>query len=203
MSFVLLHGGAAGSLVADDPVLPAREVAPLRDALAIMARADTLHGDIEQLRDATNEQAQAAGYAAGHAEGLKAASAEVGAELFRLSMRDGDASAARDREVATLALAVVRRIAGELGDDAMVAALAAKAASAVAPDTRTVVRIAPDALPAVSARLAAMPNVQVEADAKLDANDCVVETALGSAHAGLETQLAQIERAWADRRAAG
>jgi type III secretion protein L len=93
---------------------------------------------------------------------------------------------------------VVRRIAGELDDGVMVAGLAERAAAQLAPDSMAVVRVAPAAIEVVRARLNGRVGLSVEADPLLGDQDCVIETALGRTHAGLDTQLTQIERMWGE-----
>jgi len=196
MSYIVLHADRLATALADDSVVPADELRVLNGAIALFGEASALRAEIGKQAEAARAEAHAAGHAAGRAEGLEAAAAEVRAELFRLAMRDGEERRARQKEVAALALEVVRRIAGEVGADAFVAGLAERATAALAPDTVATVRVAPAQAEAVAARLAQRPGLTVEADATLAADDCVVETALGHAHAGLETQLAQIEAVW-------
>ena len=196
MSYIVLHADRLATALADDSVVPADELRVLNGAIALFGEASALRAEIGKQAEAARAEAHAAGHAAGRAEGLEAAAAEVRAELFRLAMRDGEERRARQKEVAALALEVVRRIAGEVGADAFVAGLAERATAALAPDTVATVCVAPAQVEAVAARLAQRPGLTVEADATLAADDCVVETALGRAHAGLETQLAQIEAVW-------
>jgi type III secretion protein L len=198
MSFVLLHADRVATALVDDPVVPAAEVGTLRSALALLEAAGQIRGEAE----ARATEAIEAGYQRGHAQGLAdgraAGEAEMRTEMFRLAMRDGEARKLRQDEIAGLALEVVRRIAGAIGDEAMVARLAERAAAQLAPDTAATVRVPPAALAEASQRLSGLPHLIVEEDATLAPTDCVVETALGRTHAGLETQLSQIERSWAE-----
>ena len=102
----------------------------------------------------------------------------------------------RQEEITTLALEVVRRLVGELGDERIVAGLAERAAAELAPDTVATVRVPSAHGEAVKSRLKGRAGLTVEPDPTLSGMDCVVETALGRHYAGLETQLAQIEAAW-------
>lgn len=196
MSFIVLHADRFATALADDPIIPAADLRLLNGAVALLNEANQVHSDIGQRADAARREAHEAGYADGHREGLEAGAGDIRSELFRLAMRDGEERRARRAEIATLALEVVRRIAGEVGDAAFVAGLADRATAALVPDTVATVRVAPAQVAQVTARLAARTGIVVEGDATLAADDCVVETALGHTHAGLETQLAQIETAW-------
>jgi type III secretion protein L len=196
MTYIVLHADRLTTALVDDPIVPASDMRALNEAVALFAEAGVLRGEIEQRAEAARVAAHGEGYAAGHAAGREAGAAEIRAELFRLAVRDGEERGRRQAEIATLALEVVRRIAGEIGEPALVAGLAERATAALLPDAVATVRVAPGQVEAVVDRLAGRSGIKVEADATLAPSDCVVETALGHTHAGLDTQLAQIETAW-------
>jgi flagellar biosynthesis/type III secretory pathway protein FliH len=198
MTFLVLHADRLATALADDPLVPAADVGRVQDALALLAEAGDLRRGAEATTDAAREAARAEGFAAGRAEGLAAAETERQAELFRIALRDGELQRERQKDIARLALEVVRRIAGELDKGAMVAGLAERAAAQLAPDSMAVVRVAPAAVETVRTRLDGRAGLSVEADPSLEEQDCVIETALGRTHAGLDTQLAQIERMWGE-----
>jgi type III secretion protein L len=198
MTFLLLHADRLATALADDPLVPAADVGRVQDALALLAQAGDLRRGAEATTDAARETARAEGFATGRAEGLAAAEAERQDELFRIALRDIELQRERQKDIARLALEVVRRIAGELDAGAMVAGLAERAAAQLAPDSVAVVRVAPVAVEAVRTRLDGRAGLSVEADPSLEGQDCVIETALGRTHAGLDTQLAQIERMWGE-----
>lgn len=196
MAWQLLRADALGLVAADDPVVPAAEVSRLRDADALLAAARALHESIAAEVEAARARGHAEGVAAGLAEGRNTAADEAHTELFALARR---AAAERDRqrgEVAKLALQVVRRIAGEVGPPAIVAGLAETAAASLLPDTVATVRVPPAATAATIGRLGKWPSLTVVADETLADDDCIVETSFGSTRAGLETQLAAVDRAW-------
>lgn len=196
MSFLVLHADRLATALTDDPLVSADDVGRMQDAIALLAEAGRIRAGTGETIDAARESARAEGFAAGRAEGLAAAESERQAELFRITLRDSELQRERQKDIARLALEVVRRIAGELGDGTMVAGLAERAAAQLAPDTVAVVRVAPGAIEAVRERLDGRSGLSVEADPLLAGQDCVIETALGRTHAGLDTQLAQIERMW-------
>lgn len=198
MTFLVLHADRLATALADDPLVPAADVGRVQDALALLAEAGDLRRGAEATTAAAREAARAEGFAAGRAEGLAAAETERQAELFRIALRDSELQRERQKDIARLALEVVRRIAGELDAGAMVAGLAERAAVQLAPDSMAVVRVAPAAVEGVRARLEGRAGLSVEADPSLEGQDCVIETALGRTHAGLDTQLAQIERMWSE-----
>jgi type III secretion protein L len=193
-AFVLIRADAATTLLRDDPIVRAGEVAALREANALLAAATAMRDGARRANDTAAEQARAAGYAAGRAEGLAAGAAEVRAELLRLAQADAERAERQRGDLARLGVEVVRRIAAELGAPAMVAALADKAAASVAPDLKLTVRVSPAAVERTRDRLGAQ--VAVEPDETLEATDCVLATPLGEVRAGLETQLAQLAKHW-------
>lgn len=194
MSFVLIHADRQATLLRDDPIVPAAQVPAFNEARDLLDAVTALRGDAAEAVEAAREAARAEGYAAGHAEGLAAGAASIRDELMRLVQADAVRAEAQRGDLARLALEVVRRIAADLGAPETVAALADRAAAAVAPDPAPVVRVHPDALSATRARLD--PRIAVEADAALAPTDCVVATPLGEVRAGLETQLSALARAW-------
>lgn len=194
MSYVLIHADRQATLLRDDPVVPAADLPALYDARALLDAASTIRDDAERDAAEAVAAAHAQGLAAGRAEGLAAGAAEIRAELLRLAAATRAASAAQQADLARLGLEVVRRIAADLGAPAMVAALADRAAAAIAPDPRPVVRVHPDAVAATRDRLGT--RATVDADPALDPTDCVIATPLGEVRAGLETQLTALARAW-------
>jgi type III secretion protein L len=202
MSFVLLHADRLATALVDDPIIPAADVPTLRDATALLAEAGRIRTEATERAAEAMERAYAEGLEQGRADGRAAGEGEMRTELFRLAVRAREEAEQRREEIATLALEVVRRIAGAIGDEDMVSLLAQREVAALVPDTAATVRVPPAALDTVSQRLAERPGIVVEADPALSGADCVIETALGRTHAGLETQLAQLERSWKQAREA-
>lgn len=194
MSFVLIRADAAATLMRADPIVRAADVPVLDDVQRLLADAQVLREDARAASAQAGEDARAEGYAAGHAEGLAAGAALVRDELLRLAQADAARSETQRTDLARLGLEVVRRIAADLGPAEMVAALAAKAVAAVAPDPQLTVRVPPAALAETRERLGA--GVAIEPDETLGATDCILSTPLGEVRAGLETQLAQLARQW-------
>ncbi|MVW57245.1 hypothetical protein GO590_16045 [Sphingomonas sp. MAH-6] len=198
MSFVLLHADSVATALVDDPVVPATDIAALKDATALLAEAGRIRAEAEDRATEAIEAGYQKGHAQGLADGRASGESEMRTEMFRLAIKAGEQQRQRQEEIAGLALEVVRRIAGAIGDEPMVARLAERAAAQLSPDTAATVRVPPAALAETSQRLADHANLIVEEDDTLAPTDCVVETALGRTHAGLETQLSQIERSWAE-----
>lgn len=195
-AFLLLHADRATTLLADDPIVSAKDVTRLGSATALLGAATMLRDDAQGARDATLAAARAEGFAAGHVEGRAAGEVSIREELLRLAQEDAVRAGAQRADLAKLALEVVRRIAGTIGAPDVIAGIAAQAAAHVAPETAATVRVHSDAVVATTRRLAGLRHITVEADDTLAPDDCVLATPLGRMHAGLDTQIAQLERAW-------
>ena len=192
--FVLIRADAGATLLRDDPVVRAADVPVLRDADRLLAAAATLRKDARRASEDAAGEARDRGYEDGRREGLAAAAGEIRDELLRLAAADDERADRQRADLARLGLEVVRRIAGEIGSAETVAALADRAAAAVAPDAQLTVRVPPAALAATRERLGA--RAQVEPDETLGGTDCVLGTPLGEVRAGLDTQLTQLARQW-------
>ena len=196
MSFVVVHADRRQTVLADDPVVPAARVGDVREAATLLAEARAMR----EATEADTAAARTAAFDAGHAEGLAQGRADAAkaadAAMLQLTAEAQAAETRRQGEVARLAIEVIRRIAGDLGQADVVAALAERATAGIGGDTNAIVRVPPAVLDAVRARLGERQNLTIEADTSVADTDCIVETPLGTVHAGLETQLAAIERAW-------
>lgn len=196
MSFVLLHADRLATTLVDEPLVAKADVAAVHSVASLLAEAGRLHEAARMDLEAERAAARQTGFDQGRRDGHAAGEAEKRDELVRLAAQDAEERRRRQREIAALALEVVRRVAGRLGDETVVASLAEQAAAEIAPDTAATVRVAPAALEATRARLANRAGLVVDADPGLAPTDCVIETALGKTVAGLETQLSHIESAW-------
>lgn len=197
MSYLLLHNDAVAQLFAAGPLVPPRDCGHLTRAVDLLAAAQSLHAATE----ARAREAEARGQAEGHARGLAEGHAE--AELAHSSwLFDAHLALARDRaaqraEMVHVTIGAIRRIAGAVAADALVAGLAERAIAELAPAGRLIVRVAPGNAATVRTRLAALPAVVVEADPDVAATDCMIETPQGRTLAGLEVQLQTLARRWA------
>lgn len=198
MTLYLIAANRVATLATDDPVVRAGDVGALRTAAETVAAAAELHDRSEAAVATATRAGHAEGREAGLAEGRAAAAAETRAHLFAMTLALSEERARARTDVSRLALEVVRRIAGEIGDGATVAALAAKATAALLPEEVATVRVAPDAAAEVQARLRQRPGLSVVADGAVGPLDCLIETPLGVSHASLDVQLAAVERAWAE-----
>lgn len=195
MTYTLIASAPGAALLTDQSIIPREDAAKVESAAEMVALAQARLAVVESYRTAQGQVGHAEGFAAGYEEGRALAAREAAETVARLH---GEMEAAREQlRAATgrLALDVVRRIAVELGPEATLAALAERAVRDVLPDAPITVHVAPASVGAVTTRLWPIgATIEVQADETLTPGDCIIETAAGRSHAGLEVQLAALER---------
>jgi len=193
MSYLLIASALSSVLLTDDPILRREDLAHLDAAAEIVA-------GLEAHRDAVRETAAAEGFARGQADGAAKAAREVAETLAGVHAALQAERARLRASAAPLALDIVRRIAAGLAPDEVLAALAERAARDLLPEEPVEVRVAPEAVGAVSRRLWPIgARIEVHGDPDLAAGDCVLDTPSGRTHAGLDVQLKALEAVFALR----
>lgn len=195
MAYTLIASAPGAALLTDQSIIPREDAARVESAAEMVALAQARLAVVESYRTAQGQAGHAEGFTAGYEEGRALAAREAAETVARLH---GEMEAVREQlRAATgrLALDVVRRIAVELGPEATLAALAERAVRDVLPDAPITVHVAPASVGAVTTRLWPIgATIEVQADETLTPGDCIIETAAGRSHAGLEVQLAALER---------
>ncbi len=200
--------GPEGALFSADPVLDPDDVQSWPNCAAL---ALTLRRYIEDHEAMVNERVERLAQAAVE-QARKAALAEMrfGLEFGLRCLEQAHDAAWRSQydQLGDLALEVVRRLAGELGAEAMVLGLAREALASPEAAGASTVRVHPEIADAVARALSppdslqtphdARPRALVRADASLSLFGCVLETPLGSIDAGLEAQLGRLSADSAD-----
>ncbi len=195
MSFHLIAAAPGAALLLDRPVVRREDVATVRSAVELIALAETRLTDIDGYRAAQAEAGRTEGFKLGYDEGRAEAAREAAETVARLHEEMSHVREQLRAAAGRLALDVVRRIAVELGPEATLAALAERAVRDVLPDAPITVHVAPASVGAVTTRLWPIgAAIEVQADETLAPGDCIIETAAGRSHAGLEVQLAALER---------
>jgi flagellar biosynthesis/type III secretory pathway protein FliH len=202
--WVLCRAGGLEIGVEGDPVIDAGSLPLVGEATAVLRRLETLREAVVRSGEARREQALREGLAEAHAiAGVEASDAIARAAAgFDRALRE-ECERRRAREV-DLALAVVTRIAGGLGEAPIVAALARTAIAELDAVQPVRVRVPPSLEPAVRAALAkaadgaAGPAVEVVGDERLDRFDCEIDHGDAIVDASLGTQLQAIREALGD-----
>ena len=198
MSFLVLQRHGRHPVLTDDPVLRREDVAVVRDALALARTLDRHRRAAEREWAAERARAEQDGYRDGHRQGLTEARAEHAERIAAHERRTAERLDSLRDAVADVAVQVVRRIADEVGPPETVAALARRAVRDLLPGHQIAVHVHPDCRGAVTARLTPLdPGLEVVPDPDLAPTDCRIVSPDGRIDAGLETQLAALERAFA------
>lgn len=195
MTYLLIASAPGAALLTDQPVIPREDAAQIETAAELVALAQARLAVVEDYRTAQGQAGHAEGFSAGYEEGRALAAREAAEIVARLHGEMEAARAQMRSATGRLALDVVRRIATELGPEATLAALTERAVRDVLPDAPITVHVAPASVGAVTTRLwpIGVP-IEVQSDETLAPGDCIIETAAGRSHAGLEVQLAALER---------
>jgi type III secretion protein L len=190
MSWHLVSRGRTRSLYAGDPVIRREDIAAARTGLELLAAIEReAEAEMARARDLAAD-AEEEGRERGYRDGRRAAEAECARMLLDMEKAAARSRAELRARTVTLAMEVVRRIAGRLGEDAAVAAMAEQAAAELVPEGPVTLRVHPARLAAVRSRLAAHADrISVEADEDLAETGCTLQSSWGRIDAGLETQL--------------
>lgn len=199
MSFLLWQRDQPAAIGSTRVVFRASEVPLLADAHALCERLNTEHAAAaDRIATAANVAREAA-YAKGYAEGREEGRDSIAETLTALHQK-----VSREREtlranVASLALEVVRKIAGALDAGGVIAALAANAARDLVPAAALTLLVHASRVDAVRAHLAAIApdlHCDVRGDANVAIDACCLATEHGSIDASLGAQLDRIAAAW-------
>lgn len=185
MNAFLLHADGA-LLRSGKPLLKAADAVALTEAIAVLEAARTQ-------AEARAKAAERDGFSAGEAAG-RSAFAEA---ITALASAEDVYRARQEAEVARLALAALRHIAGNIADGEMTAALARRAAQAVVGRGPVAISVAPAMVACVETGLGPTEAV-VTGDPALAPTQCRITAPDGQIVADLATQLAEIEQRWSD-----
>jgi type III secretion protein L len=181
------------TLVADRPIIKADQVSALDDAVGMLRRTAALRESLDAECAAIRERAREEGRQQGLAQGRQQAAQAIGKALAALDQRLERERAETQARVVQLALAVVERIAGELGPAAVVAAIAGRVLAEIDPPRAVRVRVNAALAEAVRRQLGAgSGRVQVVGSEVLGPFDCELDTDQGRIEAGLPLQLEAI-----------
>jgi flagellar biosynthesis/type III secretory pathway protein FliH len=181
------------TLVADRPIIKADQVGALDDAVGMLRRAaklrETLDAECAMIRERACEEGRQQGLAQGRQQAAQAIGAALAGVDRRLERDRADAQA----RVVQLALAVVERIAGELGPATVVSAIAGRVLAEIDPPRSVRVKVNATLAEAVRRQLGAgAGRIQVIGTEGLGPFDCELDTEQGRIEAGLPLQLEAI-----------
>lgn len=134
---------------------------------------------------------------------LAASNAPIAAAIVAFEEQRDEYFARVESEVVQLALSIAAKILHREAqvDPMLVATLVRMAIEKMNEGSSISVRVGPGRVEGMKAYFDGHPNtsrIQVTADSQLSDHDCIVETELGSANFGLDTQLKEVERGFFD-----
>ena len=199
--WVLCRAGGLELGIEGEPVVDADSLPVVGDAMTVLRRLETLREAAVRSGQAHREQALREGMAEARAiaESEAREAIALAAAGFDEALRE-ERALTRAREV-DLALAIVARIAGALGEAPMVAALARTAIAELDTVRPARVRVHPSLEPAIRAALSDVaagpeqPSIEVIGDERLEPLGCEIDHGDAIVDAGLGTQLQAIREA--------
>ena len=201
MTYLALIHDPTVCVASDKLVIPAAELASLKNAVELGENLAHLLFQEQGRIDSAERQGYEKGYKQGRAEGLQQGLEQLSDSLVELVERVDQLHSQLQVSAVKIAIQIVRKIAVEVGEQAMVVSLAETAVQELLPSGKLVVKVHPDLWETVAERLNALqknlshPHMEVRTDDTLALFDCVLDTEHGSVIAGLETQLANLGKA--------
>ena len=195
MTFHLIHHDGHAMIGTDRPIVKASDARGLQEASQLLARIRTLHVDASTLCDEAERKAREEGRFHGEAQGR----ADFAAAIADIALQAREDRLALEQQIADLALAALRRMVDEIGDEAMLVGAARRAVASVLPVEEVQVHVAPDLAQAVARAFAEderTTGVILRPSPELLAHQCRVVTSAGRIIADIDRQIAAIEDRW-------
>ncbi|MDR0727589.1 MAG: HrpE/YscL family type III secretion apparatus protein [Puniceicoccales bacterium] len=138
----------------------------------------------------------------GHAAGMAEGKQELSELMMSVTAKRMESFERFEESIVNIVMRSVKRIIGEMDNAQRLKAIVHNALSAVRNQKRVVVRVNPEQATAVRESIGGIakggdgdaPFVEVIADGRLHANDCIIETEIGTVDASLDIQLKAIEK---------
>jgi type III secretion protein L len=201
--WVLCRAGGLELGIDGDPCVDAGSLPVVGDAVTLLRRLETMREAVVRSAEARRAQALRDGLA----EATAIAESQAREAIVQAAARFDEAlrterALRREREV-ELALAIVTRIAGALGEAPTVTALARTAIAELDAARPARVRVHPSLEAAIREALAQSgpaPEIEVVGDERIGRLECEIDHGDTIVDAGLETQLRAIREALGDGR---
>lgn len=199
MNLVTLLNQDSNYVATGQLVYGREETQDLKSLFERLEKLDSLLEKTESEVAILKEKARVDGYARGYDEGKAEARNKLSKALL-VSQREVLAAKTDMRPYSVqLAVNIVRKIGLELGKATCITQLAAKCAEEMSSDDYIKLHVSPEVVDDVSANLSSLlidsgsPSIDVVVDEELDSTACILSTAFGTVHAGLEDQLSIIQ----------
>lgn len=186
-------------------VVRAEDYATVLTSAQVLAEA---HAQADELRQAAEAEYQS-GRERGYAEGHAAAQAEVAEQVLGIVARSVDFLGHAEAQVSHTVLVCLRKILGEFPEEELVTRAARTALQQVRNEPRVTLRVHPSLVDGVRERIgdilrgnADVSFLDVVGDERLEHGGCRLESDSGVVDAGIDVQLAALERVFQARTAA-
>lgn len=205
MTSLLLHKTGSLALASRGRVIKRDQFALLGNAVAVMDSLEQVRVQIDSRAAEAREEGHRSGYEQGRHEGYAAgwsqAQESVAQKIAALDHTLAAERAQRDAQVTDLALAIVARVARDVGSPGMMAGLVSKALDDLKGDAPVRIRVNQANYDAIHARLGhSGREVSLAIDDQLGPYDCEFDTQGGHLDVGLAEQLEIIRGALHGRR---
>lgn len=195
MTFHLIHHDDHAMIGTERTIVKAGDAKAVQEASQLLARIRNLHVDASARCEEAERTAREEGRLHGEAQGR----ADFAAAIADIALQAREDRLAREQQIADLALAALRRMVDEIGDDAMLVGAARRAVASVLPAEEVQVHVAPDLAQAVASALAEderTTGVMLRPSPELLAHQCRIVTSAGRIIADIDRQIAAIEERW-------
>ena len=190
-----------GSTVRPAPgtrILRAVEYARLLEAQSILDDASAEAEAIRKRAEEAYEERKKQGYEDGVLDGQM----QQAEKMLETGMQAVEYLEGLEHQIVEVVTTAVRKIVGELDDNERIVRVVRTALEQVRGRQRVVVRVCPEEEPQVREALAPMlvkssasSGIELVADQRMKAGDCMLESEMGVVDAGLDVQLKAIEHA--------
>jgi len=211
MSFLTLYTDEHSWLASEKRVFSAQEMSQLHSTIEQLQHVNTLAEAQQQRLDEAVAQAHKQGYLEGHEQAVADAQRDSLKSIEAMQSDYTKRLALEQKSIVSVALDVVRKVAGKVAPEDWLLAEATQAAAELSEPTETIkLHVATTHVDAVRERLrdaraqnsfaADYGNVvpanfaEVVADETLDGSACVLSTPFGTIDVDLETQLTEIDQ---------
>lgn len=195
MAYLLLHSDGQALLATDRPIVKARDRGAIAEASQVLEI-------VRAQEEASSERcriAEAAARHLGRSQGIDEGRRDFADAIADIGRQALAHQQAQEDQVASLALAALRRMVDAIGDETVLIGLARRAVAAVLPAPDILVQVAPEMSDALGAAFAAdedMAGIVVRPDPALATHQCRITTGDGRIIADLAHQIAAIESRW-------
>ena len=193
MSLVTLFSDEHGFLATDQLVYTADQMHRLHDAASMAAKLSNAISDQNQMNEAAQSEGFRAGYELGVQQALVESNKQLEQTLAKLHQAYNRDVGLQQEACASLAVDIVRKIAGQVAPADWLCAEATTAAAELVDQTGLVLRVNSAQLDSVQERLAGNPMFErIVADEAVAIDGGSIDTRYGKIDVDLETQIERV-----------